>query len=136
MPYLGIRSLLLQKLWRAQQGLCFHCGELMLVSPSHARPLSGRRWSPGRRWSREHVYPRSGRGANMLNNIVLAHQDCNSARGNLEPTDDEITRTRALYALIGEVAFLRFGPAGTEARSMPGRTLTTLAEFRPGGPPA
>lgn len=78
------------RLWQAQNGCCFHCGKPMKKGGGN-HPL---------RRSREHLIPQS-RGGNGKPVIVLAHRSCNSARGNPEPTEDEIVRAEAIYAVIG-----------------------------------
>jgi 5-methylcytosine-specific restriction endonuclease McrA len=87
----------LRDLWRAQNGgKCFHCAEQMDFSPHRSRKsLNG--------WTREHLVPRSCGGKNVFN-IVLAHQWCNSARGSMLPTAEELERAYALWEKAAEVA--------------------------------
>jgi hypothetical protein len=107
----------LARLWAAQGGCCFHCG----------RPMAATRRGGNfqARWSREHLYPKSTTGRDVRNNVVLAHRGCNAARGNREPTEDEIIRAGAIFAAIGQTAFLRFRdrpaapPLGTLAAIWP-----------------
>lgn len=88
-------------LYRVQEGKCFHCGEEMVWGNNW------RRMKNKLHWSKEHVYPRkTHRGIN--NNIVLAHRSCNTARGHRPPTDDEIERTKKIYAAMNLVAFQPF----------------------------
>lgn len=85
-------------LFEAQRGLCFHCAE----------PMGFLRGSAAHKHfqaTREHIYPFSGRGRMMQNNIVLAHEICNNRRGNASPTAEEISRTTALYKSLGLTAF-------------------------------
>ena len=100
---------LFDRLWRAQDGCCFHCGEEMCESRNHER-----------QWSREHIYPRSRYSGGP---IVLAHRSCNSARRSRGPTPDEITGGKAIYAAIGlpwVQAARRLGPElGTERDAQP-----------------
>lgn len=55
------------------------------------------------RWSREHLYPRCRylAGSPERAVIVLAHRSCNTARGNADPTPDELTRHRRLSGRAG-----------------------------------
>ena len=89
------KASLVNRLWVVQSGRCFHCGEAMLmgVASNH-----------GRGWSREHIFPVS-RGGRNAGNVVLAHRKCNSARGNPEPSEDEIERARAIFAVMGLAPF-------------------------------
>jgi hypothetical protein len=81
------------KLWIAQGGRCFHCDETMLhnVRPDHPRC-----------WSREHLFPRSTHPqSDGENPTVLAHRECNAARGNRPPTFEDIARARAICEAAG-----------------------------------
>jgi hypothetical protein len=94
MPMTGSLTLV-DRLWDAQQGACFHCGEPMLrTGPANH----------GDRWSREHIYPRARNGS-TYGNVVLAHRKCNSARGSPEPTEEEIARARLIIEMVGQESF-------------------------------
>lgn len=89
------------KMFRAQRGRCFHCGEPMaLIVPRGAPKNLG--------VTREHLFPKRGTGWGMANNVVLAHPVCNETKAAREPTDEEIERARSLYALLGWPAFVPF----------------------------
>lgn len=108
------KSSLVNRLWVVQSGRCFHCGEAMLmrVASNH-----------GRGWSREHIYPVS-RGGRNAGNVVLAHRKCNSARGNPEPSEDEIERALAIFAVLGLAPF-------PDMRLPTAKPLGSLAEIWP-----
>lgn len=89
----------IRALFYAQRGLCFHCNTPM-------REQCARNGHTQDGWTREHVYPRSTSGRGLANNFVLAHPECNNRRGNRHPTEEEILRTRMLYAVIGETPFV------------------------------
>ena len=59
-------------LWKRQKGLCWLCHEPMLEWPRD-HPLA---------WSYDHVQPLAACGANRPRNKLLAHRDCNQARGH------------------------------------------------------
>jgi len=88
-------------LFLAQDGRCFHCTEPMADTP-HPMMRNG--------WTREHVYPRA-RYRRMGNNVVLAHAECNSAKGGRPPTPEEVEKARLIYGLMGLEAFVS-RPAG------------------------
>lgn len=97
------KSSLYAVLWHAQGGLCFYCKIAM-------QPR--RRLNPNgefdKRATKDHVFPRGSSGRGLLNNIVLAHNECNNAKGSRQPTPDEIERAREMYASFGQVAFISF----------------------------
>lgn len=86
-------------IFTAQHGLCFHCDNIMLekVAPGQ---------HGGYGWSAEHIHPLCGTGRGMSNNVVFAHPGCNGAKGGREPTEEEIAKGRAIYAILGLEAFL------------------------------
>jgi 5-methylcytosine-specific restriction endonuclease McrA len=59
-------------IWQAQRGLCWICEEPMLRWPRN-HPLA---------WSVDHVYPRAAGGSSKTKNKLLAHIDCNVAKGS------------------------------------------------------
>jgi hypothetical protein len=88
---------LLEKLYEAQGGNCFHCGKP--VPPRGDKDMSKKGWS------RDHVYPRSTtRG--LARNIVIAHRGCNNRRGDMPMSDADIQRVKALYGSLGLEAFV------------------------------
>lgn len=89
---------LLEKLYEAQDGKCFHCGKSVPARGSNQNTKRGG-------WSRDHVYPRSTtRG--LARNIVIAHRGCNNERGDRPMSDADIARVKALYASLGLEAFV------------------------------
>ena len=77
-------------LFEVQKGLCFHCGEPMARHPY-------RKKSAPNGWTREHVIPR-GNGGKDDNNVVLAHNKCNGARGIKPLSDSDLIRAYAIMA--------------------------------------
>lgn len=77
-----------ERLWKAQHGLCFHCGELMFRTKPHI----------DLRWSREHLIPKS-KGGTRINNIVLAHRICNLNRGTKSLSEEEMERALKIIDL-------------------------------------
>lgn len=108
------------RLWTVQQGACFHCGELMLNSGSSNHGLY---------WSREHVYPRSRNGS-TYGNVVLAHRKCNSARGNPEPSEEELARARLIIAAVGQEPFKFVDPTLGKALGVWPRYVAAKAKRR------
>ncbi len=82
------------RLYLAQKGLCFHCGNSMKMGS--ATKLANGKFNMG--WTREHVVPLSKGGKNT-GNIVLAHIKCNTQRGNADPTPDMLERLKAIHAV-------------------------------------
>lgn len=120
----------IRALFEAQESLCFHCGKPMVLHRlRHQQRAIG--------WTREHVWPRADPMAYALqNNTVLAHPPCNGARGDRLPTADEIQRTIAIYAKIGETAFVLDASnadraANQRPRSFTSSTPVTFAEIWP-----
>lgn len=96
-------------LWEAQDGCCFHCDRPMIF-------VRGAGFPKGDMATREHVYPRSTQGRNLHNNIVLAHSGCNNERGCRAPTDLELSKAKAIYAVMGMTAFVPFSTWNGEAK--------------------
>jgi hypothetical protein len=85
-------------LFEVQEGKCFHCDKPMMLLAQGGTPKTVFA-------TKEHVHPRGNGGWGMANNIVLAHYACNHKRGDKKPTDEEIERTKEIYAKFGMVAF-------------------------------
>lgn len=87
-------TVFVQALWDVQQGLCFHCGEPMVLKSAAGvkKALFA---------TREHIYPRGNGGKRRRNNWVLAHYRCNHERGSTPPTLDQIAKAKAIYAILG-----------------------------------
>lgn len=64
----------------AQEGVCCHCGHLM-ISPAQARTERGSAPPRPNDPTLEHVTPRAVGGKNANGNLLLAHRRCNDARG-------------------------------------------------------
>lgn len=69
-------------LMQAQGGKCFYCG------------------NPPRRPTDDHLVPR-WQGGTLVANKVIACWKCNNQKGGRMPTPEEISRARAVYALLG-----------------------------------
>jgi 5-methylcytosine-specific restriction endonuclease McrA len=94
----------IRRLMLAQEGLCFHCSEPMLLGKA-----------PGPKTqhaSREHIFPHATTGKGMVYNIVLAHDGCNSARGHRDPSPDEIARAARIYKILGIIPFVSAEASG------------------------
>lgn len=112
----------LAALYEAQRGRCFHCGGAMMLTPE----LEASRAPRAVGWSRDHVYPRGQNGRGLRNNIVLAHPTCNGHRGCQQPTDEELCRVRAVYGLLGLVAFETEGQAAPRRERARKRQIMTV----------
>lgn len=112
-----IRSAIIEQLWTAQRGLCFHCGAPMRLHGSNEDEL---------RWSREHLFPQAFYHG-QLTSIVLAHGGCNSRRGSPMPTEDEVTRAQAIYAAAG----LAWYAPGDHRRHGDHKPLGNMADLWP-----
>ena len=66
-------------LYQKQNALCFYCGKDMEYFDCNI----------------DHVLPRS-KGGDKKGNIVVAHIECNIAKANRLPTDDELRRAKEL----------------------------------------
>jgi 5-methylcytosine-specific restriction endonuclease McrA len=66
-------------MYKRQKGLCWICGERMAISPLSA--------GKGKYASFDHLTPKSDGGGNTQDNLRLAHQKCNSARGSVPVTN-------------------------------------------------
>lgn len=72
------------QLFRAQGRKCFYCGcQLTRASAT-----------------RDHLIPRA-LGRDLALNKVMACRKCNCRKGHRLPTQDELSRARALYASLG-----------------------------------
>ncbi|MEO1303442.1 MAG: HNH endonuclease [Pseudomonadota bacterium] len=66
-------------MWKAQAGRCALCGEPMLQNRFEA--AHARIWAK-RRATIDHIVPISKGGADQLENLQLAHANCNKIKGN------------------------------------------------------
>lgn len=82
---------LVDDLYDAQGGMCFHCLRHMEPWPWTKRHLNG--------FTRDHIIPKSA-GTSTLRNIVLAHQWCNEKRGNRPLSLFDRRRARLIIAAI------------------------------------
>lgn len=71
------------KLYEAQEGKCFYCDKPLRTSGSL-----------------DHFIPKSKGGSNAWYNMVMTHHQCNTAKGNRMPTEEEITRFNQLKAKL------------------------------------
>lgn len=97
----------LRALWYVQRGLCFHCNKPMIFTEN-----GGQGQPKALMATREHIHPRGLNGNGMHRNIVLAHASCNNQRGCREPTQEELTKTKAIYMILGLTPFVPFGDDG------------------------
>jgi 5-methylcytosine-specific restriction endonuclease McrA len=87
-------------LLRAQNRLCFYCNCRMY--PRNFKD----RYNP-MRVTRDHVFPVASTGKGLINNVVLAHRQCNEKKGSRQPTEREIEKTKELYQKMGLTAFIK-----------------------------
>lgn len=87
---------LIARLYKAQNGICFHCPHAMIEAC----------WSEvnHRGWTRDHVFPKAG-SRGVQNNFVLAHRLCNVQKADRVPSESEIIRAIKLYEVLGYEAF-------------------------------
>lgn len=77
-----------QALWHEQDGACFFCGRAM-PEPARQRLRHRKRLDSA---TIEHVVPRSLGGAEDWSNEVAACRECNAAKADRPPTDEELAR--------------------------------------------
>lgn len=87
------------RLYKAQKGLCFHCGKEMSPNPVRKK---GKLFTKG--WTREHVIPIAHGGKNK-NNVVLAHVACNGKRGTNTLSRKALLRATAIIKEANEYHF-------------------------------
>ena len=66
-------------LWAQQEGRCALCGEPM---PRHRFETAHRTLWAKRRPTLDHIRPKSRGGQDRLENLQLAHAQCNKIKGN------------------------------------------------------
>lgn len=88
---LGERGKLVDDIYDAQAGLCFHCLRLMDPWTWSKRHPNG--------FTRDHVAPKS-KGRDGSRNTVLAHQWCNVRRGNAFLSEVDAMRARLVIAAV------------------------------------
>jgi 5-methylcytosine-specific restriction endonuclease McrA len=71
-------------------GHCFHCGKW--IEP---QPMS-------QEVNRDHIQPRSSGGSNYLHNLVLAHGDCNRAKGSKDLAQFSVERGDKYLKLLDQ----------------------------------
>jgi 5-methylcytosine-specific restriction endonuclease McrA len=79
-----------EAIWRAQDKICFLCGEKM-YPVSVKNPVLG--------WSIDHVRPKSAGNARTRNSLI-SHTRCNSAKGDREPRPCELLFLEAVNAKL------------------------------------
>jgi len=98
------------RLYYAQDGICFYCGEEMYLPGTKKRE---RRHSPQKDCTQDHLFPKKGGfrfiGHPILDrnrmNIVAACKECNERKGSLDPTDEEIRKAIMLWdSILGKGA--------------------------------
>jgi hypothetical protein len=115
-----LSTTLRQALWDAQAGCCWIC-RVGMIPPGqrgkHNHPM---------RASLDHVWPRSVYGENGdFGLTLLAHQVCNSERGNKVPSENEIRVLVSTYRRLDRGVLARFL---AEAKNDAERA--TLAKYR------
>lgn len=90
-PQLGRERALL--IWRAQQGLCPICGQMLPDDYEPRDPVAG--------WSFEHVWPRARYRFRQIGNLLITHQACNNAKQDRDPTGCELIWLAAVNAQLG-----------------------------------
>lgn len=85
------RPLIVDDIYDAQGGLCFHCLKHMDPWPWTKRHPNG--------FTREHVAPKA-HGGSMWRNIVLAHQCCNLKRATNQLSRVDLARARLIIAAV------------------------------------
>lgn len=75
-----LENMMLLKLIKAQNQLCFYCHKHMSLDAI----------------SKDHFFPKS-HGFSLQGNLVLAHSKCNNDKSNRYPTIEEIIRWTMLY---------------------------------------
>lgn len=69
----------MRRLWELQDGRCAHCdGQMPKPDNCRERGEMETALAP----TLDHVIPRSRGGSHGLRNLVLAHRECNGARGD------------------------------------------------------
>lgn len=81
------------KLFYAQNGKCFYCRKPMVLVGHCSKDVLPDKVTV------DHVVPRAKGGGNE-DNTVAAHHDCNVAKGDREPTVEEIKRMEDLHDLM------------------------------------
>ncbi len=84
-----VSSHIIKRLWTAQDGRCYLCGEPM---ESARGPIPERR-------TIDHVIPISKGGENH-GNVALAHSRCNQAKADRMPVSDELARLAEINARL------------------------------------
>lgn len=99
------------RLWRAQDGHCYLCGI----------PFSDDHWA-----TEDHVVPRSRKGKDR-GNICLAHQGCNTWKGNRKPYPCELIALDAVNAKLDWYAW----ELASERASASGRSFQAATHTEP-----
>jgi 5-methylcytosine-specific restriction endonuclease McrA len=80
----------LQRAFARHGGHCFHCDRWI-----EAQPMS-------HEVNRDHIQPRSSGGSDYLHNLVLAHGDCNRAKGSKDLAQFSVERGDKYLKLLDQ----------------------------------
>lgn len=75
-----------KRVWSAQEGRCFYCGQRMRVVDGG--------------FSQDHFFPKYIAGARRLLNTVLCHTQCNKKKGTRYPTPKETERFVRIWGKV------------------------------------
>ena len=85
-----------QRLFYAQKGKCFYCGDPMLLDKAgHHRPGSIHDYI----CTIDHVIPLAKGGYGGIYNKIACCSACNAHKGNRSPTKEEIKRARVIQEI-------------------------------------
>lgn len=84
------------RLYYAQLGLCFYCGDEMLFTGSGG---DFRNCTSPYRCTVDHITPLGRGGENNLLNKIACCRACNQHKGDRMPTEDELSRAREFQGL-------------------------------------
>lgn len=96
--------------WSVQNQRCYLCGRVFIDG------LEKNHWL---RPTREHVFPKSGAGYGLHNNILLAHQRCNKLKADRPPHACEVLYLEVANEIMTWRAYERERAKSYEVRNLP-----------------
>jgi hypothetical protein len=117
---LGVKGLIRQVLWEAQDGRCLLCEQPMLERTRHPRHKD--------RDTLEHVWPIGIKGADHPGNLALSHAKCNNLKGGRGPTEAEHKRLLIINERLGWPTVRTWGDVARQ-RGDNGKSKTTGSDF-------